>query len=140
MAPEAPEIATTMRRGWLTALFGAAYAEESRRFHDLGRGAIGSRREAAAQALLEIREVREHDLARSLGIVPAHGLHQLLVRPLGRAPRLVVAHVADGRHEQLAVGLDGRLEDLVAGGVRELDVEIHARVGVRDGLPQERTR
>src|SRR2546430_10079706 len=98
------------------------------------RGAIGARREAASQALLEVVEVREHDLARALGVMTAYRLDDLLVRLLRRAARLLVAQVADRRHEQLAVRLDRGLEHLVSRRVRELDVEVHARVGVRDRL------
>src|SRR5439155_1672826 len=78
------------------------------------RGAIGARREAASQSLLEIVEVREHDLASALGVVTAYRLDDLLVRLLRRTARLLVAQVADRRHEQLAVRLDRCLEDRVS--------------------------
>src|SRR3954465_10041303 len=67
-----------------------------------GLGAIG---EAPAKTLLEVREMREHELARPPGIVSPHGLDELLVRLLCRAARLVIAEIADRGHEQLAVCL-----------------------------------
>src|SRR6266850_3281760 len=104
-----------MRRGSLTRDL-AARAHETRRGDArrlLGLGAVG---EAAAQPLLEGGQVREHQVARTLGVMPPHPLDQLLVRLLRRPARLVVPQVAERGYEQLAVRLDRRLEDLVARG------------------------
>src|SRR5258706_7487222 len=116
-ARSAPSGADELRRGERRPLF--------------RHNAVG---EAPAQALLEVGEVGQHDLARALRIVPPHRLDDLLMRFLRRAARSLVAEVADRGDEQLAIRLDGRLEHLVARRARELDVEVHARVRVRDRL------
>src|SRR5439155_22154432 len=136
-----PTRPTARRRCGAARSRAAALRADEARLRQCGRLLrLGTFSETPAEALLEVRKVHDHDLARSLAVAPAHGLDDLFVRSLGRAPGLLIAHVADAGDNEPGVGLDGRVEHLVAGGAGELDVEIHARVRVRDRLPQQWAR
>src|SRR5438874_1016537 len=111
-------MASTMRRRSLTrrtrGSLRAARPHQPRRADAHRRGTVGACREAAPKTLLEVSEVREHDLARAIVVVSADSLDKLFVRLLGRASGLLVAQVADRRYQQLAIRLDRGLEDLIA--------------------------
>jgi len=66
----------------------------------------------------------------SLRVVGTDGVEDLLVRLLRRLRRADVAHVLQRLDQQVAVGRDGRGEQLVPGGIGDRDVERHARLGV----------
>ena len=79
-----------------------------------------------------------HQLARPLSVVPPNGLDELFVRFLRGPHRARVPHLSQRRYQQLAVRGHSRIEDFVVGGPGELDVKIHARLGVGDAVAYHR--
>ena len=79
--------------------------------------------------------MREDELARRLGVAGADGLEDLLVRLLRHAGRAHVTHIVERLDEEVPVSAHRRREELVLRRLRERDVEVHARLGVRELLP-----